>query len=137
MVQRNRVRGLRKADFALKRLPERVAARVTGNALAAAARIIRDEAKARVQRKSGALRDAIVVRRVRGEKGRVVVGFLKPTSRRAHLTEFGTSRSSPFPFMRPAFDATVGKVIRTFGRFLGAGIAREAGKLHKPTRRRR
>ena len=136
MVQRNRVRGLREADNALKRLPERTAARVTGNALAAGGRVIRNEAKDRVPVQTGELRDAIVVRRVRGQRGKVVVGFLKPTSRRAHLTEFGTSRASPRPFMRPAFDATVGKVLRVIGRVLGAGIAREAAKLHKPARRR-
>lgn len=135
MVARIRLKGARDLDAALRRLPERTAARVTGNAVAAGARAIRDEAKARVPVETGELRDAIVVRRARGRAGQVFVGFLKPTSRRAHLTEFGTSKASARPFMRPAFAAKTAEALRRIGRVLGRGIEREAAKLAGRVRR--
>lgn len=136
MVERIQIKGLRELDAALRKLNERTAARVTGNALAAGGRVIRDEARLAVPIDTGELHDAIVVRRARGRAGQVFVGFLKPTSRRAHLTEFGTSKASPRPFMRPALAAGARAAINAIGRMLGRGIEREAAKLAGPRGRR-
>lgn len=128
MVEISRFRGGREIDAALRRLPEIVAAKLVGNALAAGGRIIRDDAKARVARVSGELSDSIAVRRARGIKGLVFVGFLKPTSRRAHFEEFGSSKQSARPFLRPALDANRTKVLQVIARLLRRGIKREASK---------
>lgn len=137
MVDRIQIKGLRELDAALKRLPERTAAKVTGNALAAGGRVVRDEAKLAVPVDTGELRDSIVVRRARGRAGQVFVGFLKPTSRRAHLTEFGTSRASPKPFMRPALDVSRRAAINAIARRLMRGITAEVRKLAGPRVRQR
>lgn len=136
MVQRIQIKGLRELDMALKRLPEPVAAKVTGNALADGGRVIRDEAKLAVPVDTGALRDSIVVRRARGRAGQVFVGFEKPTSRRAHLTEFGTSRASAKPFMRPALEVSRRAALRAIARRMMKGIAAEVRKLAGPRVRR-
>lgn len=137
MVQRIQIKGLRDLDTALKRLPERTAAKVTGNALADGGRVIRDEAKLAVPiGKTRALHDSIVVRRARGRAGQVFVGFEKPTSRRAHLTEFGTSRASAKPFMRPALEVSRRAALRAIARRMMKGIAAEVRKLAGPRVRR-
>jgi HK97 gp10 family phage protein len=130
MVDRLEVKGGKALERALLRLPKELdRARVTTNALAAGGRVIRDEAKLAVPVETGELRDSIVVRRVRGQAGHVVVGFLKPTSRRAHLTEFGTSTASARPFMRPALDVSGRAAINEIARALRKGIDRVAAKL--------
>jgi HK97 gp10 family phage protein len=137
MVERMGVKGGKALEAALLRLPNELdRARVTGNALAAGGRVIRDEAKLAVPVDTGELRDAIVVRRVRGRAGEAVVGFLKPTSRRAHLTEFGTSKASARPFMRPALDAGARAAINAIARAMKIGIERVAAKMARRRGRR-
>ena len=131
-----KIRGAAEMERLLKLLPERVAERVTKNALRAGARVIRDEAKDRVPVDTGDLRDSVVVRSpTRGQRKRgaalVVVGFEKPVSRRAHLTEFGTQHQPAQPFLRPAVDEGGNKAIDAIGKNMGRGIDREAKKLAK------
>ncbi len=123
-----RILGAREMDSLLAELGPRVAKRVAGNAMRAGARVIRREARRRVRVRTGALKRSIVVRAGR-EPGTAVVGFLRPTSRRAHLVEFGTRHSPARPFMRPAIDETANEVIEKIGERMFAGIEREAEKL--------
>jgi HK97 gp10 family phage protein len=99
------IRGAKELQKLLKALPQRVAKRVTVNGLRAGGRVIANGMKQRVPVRTGDLRDSIIVssaaKATRG-KSNVVVGFRTPTSRRAHLVEFGTEHSAAEPFMRPA-----------------------------------
>jgi HK97 gp10 family phage protein len=103
-------RGLADMDKLLQRLGPDIANKAGQKAANMAAKVIVDEAKRRVPVDSGDLRKSIVVRadkkRYQGE-GEVVavMGFRKPHSRRAHLTEFGTSRSRKQPFFIPAMES--------------------------------
>ena len=130
------ISGAAEMERLLKLLPEKVAERVTKNALRAGARVIRDEAKDRVPVDTGDLRDSVVVKaptqrqRKRGA-ALVVVGFKKPVSRRAHLTEFGTQHQPAQPFLRPAVDEAGNKAIDAIGKSMARGINREAKKLAK------
>lgn len=120
------VKGAKELEALLKKLPGKVAKRVVNNGLRAGARLIRDEAKAKVPVNTGKLRDSITVATV---KGKVKVGFKPPESRRAHLTEFGTEFQPAQPFMRPAIDTKATEAIKKIGEVMGKGVAKEAGKV--------
>ena len=88
-------------------------------ALRDAAELVADEARRLVPVRSGALRRSITTttpeKSMRPHTKQVFVGFKPPTSRRAHLTEFGTRHSSAKPFLRPALDSRAGDAIREMG----------------------
>lgn len=130
-MAKNSILGLRGLDKALRALEPKLARQQLGNAVAAGARVVRDEAKARVPIETGLLKESIVVRRPRGTLGQAVVGFLSPVSRRAHLTEFGTSRSRAKPFMRPALDTKADAAIRKIADTLRRGLDRLARSVRR------
>lgn len=118
----------------LRKLPEKVAQRVTVNALRAGGRIVAKGMQQRVPVKTGKLKRSITVssaRKATKSQAHVVVGFRKPTSRRAHLTEFGTENARAQPFIRPTLEQDGEKVVRQIGENMGKGIVREAVKMRK------
>jgi HK97 gp10 family phage protein len=121
-----KVQGADLIERALKTLPDKLARKVVTGALSAGARIIRDAAKSKVPVRTGALKRSIMVstakKATKQNGGKVVVGFRKPTSRRAHLTEFGTEHSPAEPFMRPALDEKGDEAIKKIAAFMEAGI---------------
>lgn len=111
-----------------------VATRIGDNAVRAGMKVIATEAKRLVPRDTGALGDSITVVIDRGsEDGERValLGFERPHSARAHLTEYGTSRSRAQPFVRPALDSKANEALEKMGASLARGINREAKKLAK------
>jgi HK97 gp10 family phage protein len=87
------IHGANDLDKMLKELPAAVARRAAGNALRAAARVIRDEAKREVPVKTGELRKAIKV--ITGQSTQrdtriVHVGVFGKEAPLAHLIEFGS-----------------------------------------------
>jgi HK97 gp10 family phage protein len=129
-----RIKDAREIERVLKQLPDKLSEQAFVNALRAGARIIVRDAQHRVPVFSGALRDAITVRKAtkkmqRRGAGNVVIGFKKPESRRAHLTEFGTSSQPAQPFMRPAIDSKGAAAIDAIGEKLGREVESKAEKL--------
>lgn len=127
------LRGAKELEAALRDLGPKVAIRLGDQALRAAAKPVVVEAKRLVRVKSGKLRRSITAVKGRATKDseRVVfIGFKKPVSRRAHLTEFGTSHSAAYPFIRPALDGKAAEAFRTMQETLAAGIARRAWREH-------
>ena len=126
-------------------LPVLVAERVQGDGLFAAAEVVRDQAKANVPVKTGALQRSIRVRRrsqrvetttgrksVPGAAAQVVAGGRGAAH--ALLVELGTVRAAPHPYLAPALFETQGRLLaearaamtRAFvrlGRDLAAGKA--------------
>lgn len=131
-----KIEGALEMERLLKQLGPEVASRVGDQAVRAAAKPIVEEAKRLVPVDTGRLRDSITVvteRKRKGDNERVaLIGFEKPVSRRAHLTEFGTKHAAARPFMRPALDSKVGEALGEMGKVLARGIDREAKKLAKP-----
>ena len=131
-----KVHGLKDIEKVLRQLPLKARQRVVMNGLRAGARLIAKDAKARVPVRTGALRDSITVATVRKSKRsarrQVLIGFKKPVSRRAHLTEFGTKFQPAEPFMRPALDSQGPAAIVKMGKIWGRGIEREASLLARP-----
>jgi len=132
------IRGAKEMDKLLRELGPRTANRVGDQALRAGAKVIVEEAKRLVSVKTGELRDAITVAteksRTAGDERIVFIGFKPPVSRRAHLTEYGTSKTPAKPFIRPAMDTRASDALAAIGKVLARGITREANKLAKPVR---
>ena len=124
--------GFKELENLLRKLPEETAKKVTINGLKAGGRVLVKGMKERVPVKTGKLRDSITVtssEKVTKDRSMAAVGFKKPTSRRAHLTEFGTEHSKAEPFIRPTLDIDGSAAIEAIGKNMGAGIAREARRL--------
>jgi HK97 gp10 family phage protein len=130
----------------LKALGPVPAGKVGDAALRAAAKPIIAEARRLVPKKTKELMRSIMAApntRKRSVSERAYyVGFRRPTSRRAHLTEFGFVHTSgkhvpPQPFMRPALDISAAEVFRIIGNAIALGIAKEAARLRKTPGRNR
>jgi len=80
----------------------------------AVANAVRDDARRRAPRKTGALRRSIRVDNVLDERGNVVyrVGWDKRVAFYGPMVEFGTERTRAQPHLRPAVDAARGDGIR-------------------------
>ena len=132
--------GLKELNSALKQLPDKLQEKALKNAMAAGARVIRNEARERVPVGQGPrhLRDMIVVSKSLKRRGRrlnlrgyVVVGIKEEGRFYAHLVEFGSIHAAPHPFMRPAFDTKKEEALRIIGPKLGKEIEKQARKLSK------
>ena len=148
--------GAKEIESLLKKLPEKVAEKVTLGALRLGAAVIAKEARALVRSSpsvdSGLLANNVTARTrktsraksapkvvsvgVRSKKKSVVrkgkkkAIFANP-ARYAHLVEFGTENMPAEPFLRPALDLKGRAAIEKIVEGLGRGIEREARKLVK------
>lgn len=133
MTIKSTVLGLRQLDNALQQFPEQVQRREANNAARAMARPIRKEIASRAPRGiTGRLFRSVVVRARRGVPGWALIGFLKPTSRRVHLAEFGTRYAAATPFVRPGLQAARSAAIARGAAALARGIERQAKRLYQP-----
>lgn len=120
-------------DKALQALPSQMRSSTYKAAVRAGAREIVKVAKAKAPVDSGELRRSIFAQIGRSRPGgaRAVVGFKGAVFRRAHLTEFGTARTAPRPFMRPAiaqaFQASISAAAKAMAKHLAKNAAKLAG----------
>jgi len=135
-----RMNGLSELQRSLDALPNKLKDKAVKNASAAGARVIQREAKRLVpvgQANSGEhLRDQIVVSRSFKQKGKkkklkgaVVLGIKDEGRFYAHLVEYGSSRQSAQPFMRPAMENKAAEALKVMAEKLSKEIAKAAGKL--------
>lgn len=119
-----KITGLDKLEAKLTGLGPAVAGRIGTNSLAASARPITTAMRRLVPVKTGKLRKSITSRAIRGNGSLLtrIIGFRSPGRFYSHLVEFGTIKSAPHPFIRPALDSTVGKALIEMGRMLFKGI---------------
>jgi len=130
------VAGLKELNKALEQLPGKLQDKAIKNAMAAGARVIRKEARRLVPVETGTLQESIVVSRTVQQKGRrrtikggVVVGIKDEARAYSHLVEFGTSRASAHPFLRPALDNQQRAAINKIGPKIGSEVEKQARKL--------
>lgn len=141
---RGQVLGLDELDRALKALPREIAGKNGGPlrvGLRAAARLVRDEARARAPEDTGRLKGAIVMQLDRNPGNvseRIVVrprrGRSRADTRGAwywHFLEFGTVKQPAQPYLRPAFDARKFAMIETFKIRMAASIRAAVRRVAK------
>lgn len=125
-----KLEGVAELERAMKEFGPRFVNNTSGRALRAMAKPVVQRARELVPVGSGALKKSITTKlhRVRGGARVIDVGFKTPTSRRAHLTEYGTRHSAAKPFMRPALDEEAQRSLDEMRRVLAEGIEKEAAK---------
>mgnify|MGYP000843958071 FL=1 len=153
------IAGLDTFAQALKLLPNNISRRVLRGAVAAAGKVIRDEAKARAPVHSGpvakghpppgTLKRAIALGRsnrlskpgkevfhvfvrnsaVAGSKGKKVIAGGKFDAYYWRYIEFGTSKMAARPFLRPAFEAKKEAAIEALTQYIAERFPQEAEKL--------
>lgn len=134
---RFQLKGAREMEKVLRAMPKAVAQAETERAMIFAAKPLRDEAKRLVRKgATGDLERSITLSRTKRAQGRrrrlagvIFLGFKRPESRRAHLTEFGTRFARAFPFLRPALDSQAEVYLARLGKKLGENIEKTAAEL--------
>ena len=138
------ISGLDEAIRVMERLPGLLSERIQGDGLIAAARVVRDQAKARVPVRTGALRRSIRalrrsgnvetsggVQRVPGQSARVRAGG--PGARHAFLVEGGTVHSRAQPYLAPALTSTQSQQISAAADAMRAAFVRLGRQLQTGT----
>ena len=126
----------------LSQFPKNIQKNVMIGATRAAANIVRDEARRLVHKKSRNLEKSIVSisnnksayqeRMLTVKTSQNVIKFSVTPSRKgnhdgwyAHFVEFGTSHSSAYPFMRPAFEQKQNESLEASKKYIAERIPKE------------
>lgn len=138
-----KLEGVEETLKAIDALSLKMQEKVILNAVRAGGRSLVKEIKSRtystgLKRVTGELADSVVLKTVAKRKRSgpelVKIGFKKPTSRRVHLHEYGTSRTKATPFVRPALDAKGAAAGELIVKKMADGlkrIAKQAAKKNK------
>ena len=119
---------------ALSALPKNIQKNVMVGAIRAGANVIRDEARIRVPKKTKDLAKSIVSIKRRAETKNQVKFSVTPSKGknkagwRAHFIEFGNSKMSAKPFLRPAFEASENKSLDAAKDYIAKRIPQEVAK---------
>ena len=140
-------RDVREAIKFLKELPGKLDETAHQDAMLAAAKVVRDEAKRLAPvGKTGNLRGSIRVRRSpkRHKPGAVVIasGSTKAGTKGYHakLVEYGTVKTKARPFLEPAARTTAAKQVKAAAKAAGKSfekVVKELTGAKRPTRRTR
>ena len=118
----------------LAQFPKNIQNNVMTGAIRAGANVIRDEARLRVPKKTKELAKSIVSIKRRAEVRNQVKFSVTPSKGknkagwRAHFIEFGTSKMSAKPFLRPAFEASENKSLDDAKDYIAKRIPQELAK---------
>jgi len=119
----------------LRKLPERVQNRVVVGAIRASAKPLISEARARVPVNTGNLKKSIGVTKRRSKNKNIIHFSVSPRKGGkyngfyGHFLEFGTSKMSARPFLRPAFEAKGEETIEAAKQYMAKRIDKELSKL--------
>ncbi|MGJ0317715.1 HK97 gp10 family phage protein [Aliarcobacter cryaerophilus] len=119
---------------ALSQFPKNIQNNVMTGAIRAGANVIRDEARLRVPKKTKELAKSIVSIKRRAEVRNQVKFSVTPSKGknkagwRAHFIEFGTSKMSAKPFLRPAFEVSESKSLDATKDYIAKRIPQEIAK---------
>ena len=118
----------------LSQFPKNIQNNVMTGAIRAGANVIRDEARIRVPKKTKDLAKSIVSIKRRAETRNQVKFSVTPSRGknkagwRAHFIEFGTSKMSAKPFLRPAFETSENKSLDAAKDYIAKRIPQEVAK---------
>lgn len=129
-----RVEGISALEAAIREVRRSLEPKQIEGRLLAGARIMRDDMKRRVKKKTGRLFRAIKAK-VGKRRGRdwasAFAAVDRKTAPHAHLVENGTVNAPAHPYFRPAIISTHGRVAETVEKGLREGVvtaARRAGR---------
>lgn len=118
----------------LSQFPKNIQNNVMAGAIRAGANVIRDEARLRAPKKTKELAKSIVSIKRRAEVRNQVKFSVTPAKGknkagwRAHFIEFGTSKMSAKPFLRPAFEVSENKSLDAAKDYIAKRIPQEVAK---------
>lgn len=121
----------------LKQFPKNIQRNVMSGAVRAGAAVIRNEAKARVPKRTGNLKKSIIVMKRKSEGYGVIRYSVTPSKKGkhsgwyAHFIEFGTVNQSAKPFLRPALDAKQGEALQASQDYITKRIPEEVLKAQR------
>lgn len=139
--------GFKELADALRELGPRVAKNTLRRAVAAGATVVRTDARSKAPVDTGEMRKDIMVKRERDTKGEASAKYsvfvrsgkksrlagkgrnVQKNSFYWRFLEFGTSKMSARPFMRPAFESKKEDAVRIIGETIDAGIQKAAQEL--------
>ena len=118
---------------ALNQFPKNIQKNVMVGAIRASANVVRDQARAKVPKKTRELEKSITTIRRSSEKGQVRFSVTPAKGKnkagwRAHFIEFGTSKMSAKPFMRPAFEQSENESLNAAKEYIAKRIPQEVAK---------
>lgn len=128
------IRGASDLERALRLLPQRVQGPVLRRSVMAGAPPVKQAMRTTAPFLTGTLAGSIIARSKRGTartEAVVQVGPARPAFW-GIFHEFGTRNMPGRPWMRPAFEASVGAALGRIGAALGKNIEREAARLAGP-----
>lgn len=127
------VKGLEDVLKKLKKLPEKIQKRVVTGAIRAGSKPIIQEAKNLVPTKTGTLKKSIGVVKRRSRDKNITHFSVAPLKKKggwyAHFVEFGTSKMSAKPFMRPSFEKKGEESIKFVREYMKKRVDKEIAKL--------
>lgn len=146
-----KVEGLEQLRDNMRKLADKVQNKIAHQAVGAAARIVKDAAKANVRQNSvdtGSLFESIITKKLTKNQTRLTSEYIvTPRQRRtgkqkgkkkkqavaphARFIEFGTIFVTPRPFLGPALKHNVSKSIQVMKDRLEAGLKKAAAELPK------
>jgi HK97 gp10 family phage protein len=140
------ITGLSDLEKRLSEFSDRVGKNILRGAVSAGAAVIRNEARLKAPKDTGEMVRDIMIKRAKEIKGSgdVTYQVFVRTGKKSRLAgkkrnvardsfywrfvEFGTSKMSAKPFMRPAFDTQKEKAVERIREYLAARIEKEATK---------
>ena len=117
----------------LQKFPKNIQKNVMVGAVRAGANVIRDEARRKVPIKTGTLKKSIVSIQRKAKQGEIKFSVTpskggKNSGWYAHFVEFGTSKMTAKPFMRPAFEQSNNESLEASKKYIAERIPQELAK---------
>lgn len=118
----------------MESLPIRVQKNIMNGATRAGAKVVSDEAKRRVSKKSGQLKKSIGITKRRSKNKEFVIFGVSPrkggknSGWYGRFVEMGTSKMSAKPFLRPAAEAKQGEAVKASKKYIQERLPKEVAK---------
>ena len=121
---------------ALNQFPIRIQKNVMVGAIRAGSNVVRDEARRLAPADTGNLKKSIATIRRKGDRNTVQFSVTpskggKNNGWHAHFLEFGTSKMSAKPFLRPALDTKQDEVLQVIKEYIAKRIPAEVEKAKR------
>lgn len=120
----------------LNTLPQNIQKNVMVGAVRAGANVVRDEARRLVDKDTHTLEKSIISIRRKGDKNTIQFSVTPSKGGKydgwyGHFKEFGTSKMTASPFMRPAIESRPDEVLQTTKEYIATRLPQEVEKAKR------